>query len=260
VVGAIDSFIVILKSSDIIQRLGEVPIRGISSKASDNWRITDMAVDIFISVGRPLTKQQEEFVSVLEEFLRANGMNPRALGRNEFAHKNPLKFVEEVMRQCAATIVIAFERVHVTEGVERRGSADERPVTNQNITTAWNQIEAAMAYTMGHSLFVLVEHGCRTDGLLESGYDWYVQHIEMTRDALTTKAFVGSFMNWKSEVSSRQEARASEQVTRATRDVDKMTLGQIVSSLRLSHLLTLVALVIAYTGLLVTIVTKALGK
>ena len=218
-----------------------------------------MAIDIFISVGRTFTRQHEEFVSALEDFLRANGMNPRAIGRNEFGHKNPLKFVDDVMRQCAATIIIAFERVHVVNGTERRGSPEEQPVLNQNITTAWNQIEAAMAYTRGHSLFVIVENGCRTEGLLESGYDWYVQRVEMSRDALTSKSFVGSFMNWKNEVLERLKAKAALPAE-AVRDIDKMTLGQLFSSLRLSHFLTLIALLIAYTALVVTIVTRVLGK
>lgn len=217
-----------------------------------------MAVDIFISVGKPFTKDHEAFVLALEDFLRANGLNPRAIGRNEFPHKNPLKFVDEVMRECSATIIIAFERVHVTDGAEKRGSAEEKPVQNQNITTAWNQIEAAMAYTIGHPLFVLVEHGCRTEGLLEAGYDWYVQRVAMSPDTLTTKAFVGSFMNWKAEVLARKGALADAPAS-TSRDVDKMTLAQLFSSLRLSHFLTLIALVIAFTGLVVTIVAKVLG-
>ena len=217
-----------------------------------------MTVDIFISVGWTFTKQQEEFVSALEDYLRANGMNPRAVGRNEFAHKNPLKFVVDIMNQCAATIIIAFERVHVAEGSEKRGSVEETPVQNQNITTAWNQIEAAIAYTKCHPLYVLVEYGCRTDGLLESGYDWYVQRIAMTPETLTTKAFVGSFMNWKKDVLARAEAQTTSTPT-VTRELDKMTLAQIFSSMRLSHLLTLIALVIAFTGLIVTIVTKVMG-
>jgi hypothetical protein len=198
-------------------------------------------------------------VSALEDFLRANGFNPRALGRNEFAHKNPLKFIEELMQKCAATIIIAFERVHVVDGTEKRGSPEEKPVQNQNITTAWNQIEAAMAYTLGHPLFVLVEHGCRNEGLLEPGYDWYVQRIIMSPDTLTTKAFMGSFINWKDEVIARKKAR-DESSTTATKDVDKMTLAQLFLSLRLSHFLTLIALLIAFTGLVVTIVSKVLGK
>lgn len=218
-----------------------------------------MAIDIFISVGRTFTKQHEEFVSALEDFLRSNGMNPRAVGRNEFAHKNPLKFVDEVMSQCSGTIIIAFERVHVAEGAERRGSPDEQPLHNQNITTAWNQVEAAMAYTHGHSLFVIVEQGCRTEGLLESGYDWYVQRVEMSRDTLTTKAFVGSFMNWKNEIQERLKTKA-ELPLKTGRDIDKMTLGQIFSSLRLSHFLTLIALLIAYTGLVFTLTTRLIGR
>lgn len=218
-----------------------------------------MAIDVFISVGRPLRKEHEEFVIALEDFLRGNGFNPRAIGRNEFTHKNPLKFIDELMRKCAATIIIAFERVHIVDGTEKRGSPDEKPVQNQNIATAWNQIEAAMAYTIGHPLFVLVEHGCRNEGLLESGYDWYVQRISVSPDTLTTKAFIGSFMNWKEEVTAKVKAQEGVAV-KPNRDIDKMTLGQLFGALRLSHFLTLIALTIAFTGLVVTIVTKVIGK
>jgi hypothetical protein len=218
-----------------------------------------MSVDVFISAGRPFTASQEEFLASLEDYLRANGLNPRAVGRSEFPHKSPLKFIDGIMSQCTATVVVAFERLHVNDGVERRGSAEERQFKSENISTAWNQIESAMAYTKGHPLFVLVENGCRNDGLLEGGYDWYVQRITMTRDTLNSKVFVGAFNNWKNDVLAL--AKANSQKTPITSpDVDKMTLKQVFTSLRISHLFTLISIVVAYTALLITIVTKVLGK
>ena len=218
-----------------------------------------MAIDVFISAGRPFNSSQEEFLSALEEYLRANGLNPRAVGRNEFPHKSPLKFIDGVMSECCATVVVAFERLHVNEGIERRGSKEEKALKSENIATAWNQIEAAMAYTKGHPLFVLVENGCRTDGLLESGYDWYVQRISVSRETLNSKVFVGAFNNWKNEVAQRAETQKKE-AAKTKPDVEKMTLAQVFTSLKLSHLFTLIGLLVGYTGLLITIVTKVLGK
>ena len=216
-----------------------------------------MAIDVFISVGRTFSKNHEEFVSALEDLLRANGLNPRAVGRSDFTHKNPLKFIDDLMKECSATIIVAFERVRVVDGIERRGSPEQEILRNQNITTAWNQIEAAMAYTRGHSLFVLVENGCRSEGLLESGYDWYVQHVDLSRETLTTKAFIGSFTNWKNEVLEKEKSK-SELKKKPVDGVDKMTIGQLFSSLQLSHLLTLIGLVVAYTALLITLITRVL--
>jgi len=53
---------------------------------------------------------------------------------------------------------------------------------------------------------------------------------------------------WKNEVLERLKAKAVLP-SQPVRDIDKMTLGQLFSSLRLSHLLTLIALLIAFTGL-----------
>lgn len=211
-------------------------------------------MDIFISVGKTFNKTHEDFVSGLEDYLRANGMNPRAVGRTDFSHKNPLKFIEELMKQCDGAIIIAFERLHVSEGVEKRGSENQKEIRDENIPTAWNQIEAAMSYTLGLPLFVLVEMGCRNEGLLEAGYDWYVQRITMSRETLQTKSFMGSFANWKNELEQKKKEKKSLSL-KETPDIDKMTLGQFFTSLKLSHLLTLIGLIIGFAALVTKVVT-----
>ncbi len=211
-------------------------------------------MDIFISVGRTFNKNHEDFVSGLEDYLRANGMNPRAIGRSDFSHKNPLKFIEDLMKQCDGAIIIAFERLHVSEGIEKRGSENPIEIKDENIPTAWNQIEAAMSYALGLPLFVLVERGCRNEGLLEAGYDWYVQRITMSRETLQTKSFVGAFVNWKNELEQKKSEKKTLPIKQPP-DIDKMTLGQFFTSLKLSHLLTLIGLIIGFSALVAKIVT-----
>ena len=43
--------------------------------------------------------------------------------------------VSELMRNCAGTIVLAFERVHLIEAIEKRGNPKEAHLQNINLPT-----------------------------------------------------------------------------------------------------------------------------
>ena len=152
-----------------------------------------MSADVFLSIGRIYTKEQEVFVSAIEDYLRENGLTPRALGRTDFSSQQPLKFIEEVMRECSGTVVIAFERLHIQNAIEFRTGDSEREHSNVKIPSVWNQIEAGMAYVLGHPLLVIMEKGLKSDGILEFGYDWYVQHVEIDSKVLEGREFIGVF-------------------------------------------------------------------
>ncbi|MEI9810933.1 MAG: hypothetical protein WDO16_25330 [Bacteroidota bacterium] len=59
--------------------------------------------------------------------------------------------------------------------------------------TPWNQIEAAMAYTKGHPLMLIIEKGLKSEGLLEKGNDWYVLWANPDISVLTTLELMASF-------------------------------------------------------------------
>jgi hypothetical protein len=120
-----------------------------------------MSGEIFLSVGSTSNEQQEQFVQAVEQHLRANDLIPQPVGRTYFSSQQPLKAVGELMRQCVGTVIIAYERLHIGEGLERRGNPNEKEIRSVNLPTAWNQIEAAMAYSLGHPLLVIVEHGIK---------------------------------------------------------------------------------------------------
>lgn len=171
-----------------------------------------MTIDVFISVGRTATPEQEAFVSAVEEYLRANGLNPRALGRSDFSSLQPLKFIEQVMNDCSGTVVLAFERIHVFEGVELEGGADEKQIIDAKVPTIWNQIEAAMAYVLKQPLLVIVEKGLRNEGLLEFGYDWYVQWVNVDPAIVEGREFVGVFADWKKRVITYHQSKERNNV------------------------------------------------
>ncbi len=101
--------------------------------------------------------------------------------------------------------------------------------------TVWNQIEAAMAYTRGLPLLIIMEKGLQSEGLLERGYDWYVQWVEPTASALTTLEFNGVLSSWKQKVA--QRAASSPVVPRENlKPLDQLTVGELVGRMKASQL------------------------
>ena len=135
-------------------------------------------LDIFVSVGGTFTHEQELFVRAVEDRLRGENMIPHTVGRNTFSSDAPLKTVTQLMEKCSGTVVVALERTYFTNGVDKRGGNNELQLENIKLPTAWNQIEAALSYAHNLPLLVIIEDGLKNEGLLERGYDWYVQSVK----------------------------------------------------------------------------------
>ena len=134
--------------------------------------------DVFVSVGGTANDAQEAFVRAVEDRLRSEGLIPHTVGRNTFSSDAPLKTVTDLMNNCSGTVVVALERTYFPSGVEKRGGPSAANLAEARYPTPWSQIEAAMAYSRGHPLMVIVEKGLRSEGLLERGNDWYVQSVD----------------------------------------------------------------------------------
>ncbi len=161
-------------------------------------------IKVFVSVGRTSTPQQEEFVSAIEAHMIDHGLTPQSLGRNYWSSQQPLRAIDELMSQCSGVAIVGFERLRVVQAIDRRGSENERALADFALPTVWNQIEAAMAYARGLPLLVLVQEELRTEGLLETGYDWYVKRMRLTTAAASDREFCGIFDDWRSRVESHR--------------------------------------------------------
>ena len=159
-----------------------------------------MSTDIFLSVGHALTSEQKQFVDAVRALLRAHDLVPRTVSRTDFAHRQPLKRITEVLRACSGTIVVALRRIHIIEGMELRDSSSTSKLTNVSLPTVWNQIEAAMAYTLEQPLLAIVETGLRNEGVLEEDYDWYVKWLHLSPGSLAEPEFLKIFAAWKKNV------------------------------------------------------------
>lgn len=166
-----------------------------------------MATKVFLSVGSTFNDQQEQFIIALEKFMESQGLIPQTVGRTYFSSKQPLKAVKDLMDECCGTIVVALERMVIETGVEKRGSPKEKKLADVSLPTVWNQIEAAMAYTYDHPLFMIVQESLKDEGLLERGYDWYVKRIPLENSALFDREFMGVFADWKNRVLEFERAK-----------------------------------------------------
>ncbi len=185
---------------------------------------------VFLSVGRTSNVDQEEFVQAIERYLQMNGMLPQTVGRTYFSSKQPLVAVTELMQDCVGTIVLAYERMFMPEATEKRGSPQEKIWTNVSLPTVWNQIEATIAYTMGHPLLVIVGHGTKSEGLLERGYDWYVKWADINGNITSDPEFVGMFADWKKRTeafSAQKTSSPSPSIVDLRAGPDRKALSQL---------------------------------
>jgi hypothetical protein len=183
-------------------------------------------LNVFVSVGGTATEQQEAFVRAVEDRLRSEGLVPHTVGRNTFSADAPLKAVTELLDRCSGTVVIALERSYFPSGTEKRGGPKASALADVKLPTPWNHIEAAMAYARGLPLMVVVEAGLRSEGLLERGYDWYVQSVKPEPAALSTNEFNGVLASWK------QKMIATPKKASGSKTPSDLTVAELLGGLR----------------------------
>jgi len=201
-------------------------------------------MNVFVSVGSTSSPVQEDFVRAVEDRLRAEGLVPQTVGRNVFTADSPFTAVTKLMDKCQGVVVIALERLYVEVGSEKRGGNSQAAISSVKIATPWNQVEATMGYGRKLPLLVLVEEGVRADGLLEKGFDWYVQTVSLNRESLNTPIFNGVLSSWKQKL-----VATPMKTVQAVATPSDMTIAQLLGALKPTHLWsTLVALATALAG------------
>lgn len=169
-----------------------------------------MSTNIFLSVGSALTCEQRQFVEAVEDLLRVNDLVPRTVGRTDFTDRQPLKRVAEVMRECSGTLVLALKRIQISQGTELCEPPFAATLADVSLPTVWNQIEAAMAYSMEQPLLAIVESGLRNEGVLEDGYDWYIKWVDLSPESLADPGFLKTFAAWKRNIVRYDAAQSGE--------------------------------------------------
>ncbi len=190
-------------------------------------------LDVFVSVGGTATEEQEAFVRAVEDRLRTEGIVPHTVGRNTFSADAPLKAVTKLMDECSGAVVIALERSFFPSGTEKRGGPEAVTLTNVKLPTPFNQIEAAMAYSRDLPLMVIVETDLKSEGLLQRGYDWYVQLVKPEIAALHSNEFNGVLASWKDKMIQRPRRSSS------SKPVPDLTIAELIGGLKPTQLWSL---------------------
>jgi hypothetical protein len=182
--------------------------------------------NIFISVGTPVTPEQEDFITEVENRLQNEGLIPNTVGRNTFSADSPLKTINDLMDNCCGVVIIALERTYFPEGLDKKGS---KKLNEIKYPTPWNQIESAMAYTKKLPMLFIVEEDLKPEGLLDQGFDWYILLMKPTKDSLYSARFNKVLSSWKQKI---DNYKSDENRI----DLTNLTIGELIKSLKISHL------------------------
>ena len=169
-----------------------------------------MKQKVFISVGTALTAAQNDVADIIFQTIKAAGLDPRQMEKNEWSYDQPLRAIRRVLRECDGAVVIAFSRTSFETGMELTRSGGEDLLSSIRLPTVWNQIEAAMAHMHEIPLLVIAERGLREEGLLEGRYDWKVFWTDLGASEFKTDAFQGFLETWKDAVSEKVQAQSTQ--------------------------------------------------
>lgn len=193
---------------------------------------------IFVSVGGTANDKQESFIRAVEERLRSESLIPMTVGRNKFSSDSPLKAVIECLNESSGVIIIALERTYFPSGLEKRGGSKELELINRKYATPWNQIEAALSYSKGLPIMVIVEEGVQEEGLLEKENDWYVMSVKLETATLNSNEFNGVLSDWKRKI---QSSKSKTLKTASKIEPTELTIGDILKSLKPNQLWAILA-------------------
>lgn len=113
------------------------------------------------------------------------------LDRAQWDYDDPLRAVLGLMRQCAGVVVLAFPRYAYHAVIEFPDSTSQRQLGDWLTPTMWNQIEFALAYTLGLPLVAVMDERMNGEPLLTATYAAYhVATVDMNAsvDALPEQA------------------------------------------------------------------------
>lgn len=196
--------------------------------------------EVFMSVGRTWTPEQESFVNEIEGILDAHGLETFTIGRNTFTAAGPLERILEVMRTCHGLIAVAFGRTTVKEGIDH-SALEGKGVSfdMRTYSTPWHHIEMSMAYTLKLPVLVILERGVFEEGLLEDKYGWYIYRAAIGAKTTASKELQGILVDWCDRVKKRQAAPPE------VANPEDLTLAKLFGGMKVSHLWATLAAIVA---------------
>lgn len=195
-----------------------------------------MSIKVFVSAGTPANDAQRIFRDAVVNAIKLAGFTPRLMDSRDWDYRNPLRGVTRAMSECHGVVVVAYARFQIDSGAELREGGG-RPLESIAFPTAWNQIEAAMAYEKGLPLLVVAEKRLRREALLDSGNDVKPYWTDLDPTIGYSDGFQGYLRSWKEDV---------ELVARKPPEPDSpVTFGQLLKLLPWYELLAIIVTLIS---------------
>ena len=171
-----------------------------------------MTAKVFISAGTPANDAQRQFRDTVVKTVETAGLTPRLMTDRDWDYKNPLRGLRRAMDGCTGAVVVAYTRYQIDSGTEVR-SDEPKSIDETLFPTAWNQIEAAMAYEKEMPLFVVAQTGIKKDAIFEESGDIKPFWTDLDPEVCTTDGFIGYLQSWKEDVEKNAERIRNEQNT-----------------------------------------------
>jgi hypothetical protein len=181
---------------------------------------------VFVSAGTPGNESQRVFRDAVVRSIDQAGLVPRLMTERDWDYKNPLRGLRRAMSDCSGAIVVAYARYHFPNGEEFRVDG-VRSLTDVMFPTAWNQIEAAMAYERGLPLLVVAQSGLRADAVFEDTHDIRPFWTGLNPDVCNSDGFMGYLRSWKDDV----QANANKVAETSTQENTRVSVRQLFTSL-----------------------------
>jgi hypothetical protein len=102
---------------------------------------------------------QQRFIDLLVDHMGKHNMRPRTVGISDFGNADPLTAVCSLMGECSGAVVLGLRQTSVGQAIEKDGTKARRERGDYFLPTAWNHIEASVAYAMNLPILFLKEDG-----------------------------------------------------------------------------------------------------
>ncbi len=101
------------------------------------------------------------------------------------------------MSNCRGAVILGLAQLFAVDCVRKPGSRAETAVGSLRLPTAWNHLEAGMAYMADLPLLVVKESGLSTEGIFDPGVSQYFVHeAQLSVEWLRSDRFMQPFEEW----------------------------------------------------------------
>lgn len=160
-------------------------------------------VRVFVSKPGVLDNQQLQSLDSISRILEEQDMVWEVLERSEYPRFGTLAEIRRRMSGCAGTVVLGFPQLEVVDGVWRSGTAEETQVTQVQLPTPWNQIEAGMAAMYGLPILLVCQSGM-VSGIFGLDESERIFRVELPTNE-NSRSFQDCVANWCAAV--REQAQ-----------------------------------------------------